>query len=113
MTKLVFYDEQNDILSIHNGFTKDEKFKGNIDVGELVLDVSSRGRIRGIEIMNATKFLKEFDLRKEILKDIVDANFNASIRPNSIILTISIKAKNIENEIPAKIAVPMETPSYG
>lgn len=111
MDKLVFYDKENDILSIHKGFSRDEKFKGNIDVGELILDVSSKGRIRGIEIINARKFLEEFDVNKKILENLIDANFNALMKPNSIIVTIGLKAKNIKHEIPAKIAVPLEVPT--
>lgn len=111
MTKLVSYDKYNDILAIHKGYSNDEKFKGNIDVGQLVLDVSSKGKIRGIEIINATKFFKEFNITKKILETIIDAHFTASIKPSSIILGITIKAKNIEEEIPAKIAVPLEVPT--
>lgn len=111
MNKLVFYDRENDILSIHNGFSSDEKFKGNIDVGELILDVSTKGRIRGIEIMNATNFFKEFEIGKDALENISDVKFNASIKPNSIIIGIIIKSKNIQSEISAKIAVPLEIPA--
>src|SRR3989338_4042606 len=106
----VYYDKENDILSIHKGFSSDEKFKGNIDVGKLILDVSTQGKIRGIEIMDATKFFKEFNINEEILEDMTNADFNATINPNSIIIGIVIKAKNIANEIPAKIAVHLETP---
>lgn len=111
MTK-VFYDKEHDILSIHKGFTSDENFKGNIDAGKLILDVSTKGRIKGIEIMNATKFLKEFDIGKEILKNLIDANFNDVINPNGIIIGLAFKAKKIEKEIPAKIAVPLEVSKY-
>ncbi len=110
MTKIVSYDKENDILSIHKGFDKDEKFKGNIDVGELVLDVSTRGRVRGIEIMNATEFFKDFDISKKILENLKDANFTASLNPHRIMLGILVKTEN--KEIPAKIAVPLEIPNY-
>jgi len=112
MAKIVSYDKENDILSIHKGFSRDEKFKGNIDVGELILDVSTKGRIKGIEIINATKFFKDFDIGGKILENILDAQFTASLKPNRIMLGIVIKAKNIKKEIPAKIAVPLETPVY-
>ena len=111
MAKIVSYDKEYDILSIHKGFDKNEKFKGNIDVGELILDVSTRGRIRGIEIMNATKFFKDFNIGKRILDNITDAHFTASLNPNRIIVGILIKAKNVKKEIPAKIAVPLEVPA--
>ena len=90
-----------------------EKFKGNIDVGELVLDVSTKGRIRGIEVMNATRFFREFSIEKKMLKNLIDAQFNATIKPNSIILGIVFKARNVKHEIPAKVAVPLEVPVVG
>lgn len=108
MTKVISYDKKYDILTIHKGFDKDETFKGNVDIGDLILDVSTKGKIKGIEIMNATKFFKDFKIKKSILEDISDADFNATLKPNSIILGINIKSK--EKEIPAKIAVPLQNP---
>lgn len=106
--KRFFFDKENDILTIHNGFSSDEKFKGNIDAGEIVFDVSTKGRIRGIEIMKASSFLKEFDISS--LENLSDAEFNASSNPNGIVLGLTMKLKNIKKEIPAKIVVPLERP---
>jgi uncharacterized protein YuzE len=111
MAKNFNYDPENDILSIHKGFSDDEKFKGNIDVGELILDVSTRGRIRGVEIMNATSFFKDFSITSEMLETITNIDFNASINPSRIMLGIVVKSKNVKNEIPAKIAVPLAMPA--
>ncbi len=41
MEKIITYDEENDILAIHKGFNKDEKFDGCIDVGDIILDLST------------------------------------------------------------------------
>ncbi len=101
---------ENDILSVHKGFSSDEKFKGNIDVGDLVLDVSTKGRIVGVEVMNATEFFEDFNIKKEVLENITDIQFNAFIKPARIIVSMAIKAKNIQDKIPAKIAVPLEIP---
>lgn len=109
MVKMLSYDKENDILFIHKGFTPDEKFKGNIDAGELVLDISTKGRVRGIEIMDASHFLKEFKINKVHLENLVDAKFNVTLRPDSIIIGILFVAKNKE-EIPAKIALPLTSP---
>ena len=112
MGKLLSYDKENDILVIHRGFTSDEKFKGNIDVGDIVLDVSTNGKIRGIEVFNASQFLKPFvEKGKEegILGSIIDADFNTKIKPNGIIISLVIKSKN-KSDIPATIAVPLEKP---
>lgn len=105
MSKHIYYDKNNDILAIHKGFTADEKFKGNIDAGSLILDVSTKGRIRGIEIMNATQFFKDLKIDETVLEELVDARFEAKINPNGIIIGITFLAKN--KEIPAKIAVPL------
>ncbi|HLC98411.1 MAG TPA: DUF2283 domain-containing protein [Candidatus Nanoarchaeia archaeon] len=108
MAEHISYDEENDILAVHKGFSSDERFKGNIDAGDLILDVSTKGRVRGIEILNATKFFKEFGIGKEMLENIEHAHFNANLKPDCIILGIVIKAKNVEKEMPAKVAVPLE-----
>lgn len=105
-----FFDQENDILAIHKGFSSDEKFKGNIDAGEIVFDVSTKGRIRGIEIMSASSFLKEFEISEDSLKNLSDAEFNASSNPNGIVLGLTIKTKNARKEIPAKIVIPLARP---
>lgn len=109
MAKLVSYDKENDILVIHNGFSANEKFKGNIDAGDLILDMSTEGRVRGIEVLNATSFFKEFEIGKKALENLCEARFNAVVKPTSILIAIMIKGKNMQ-EMPAKIAVPIEVP---
>lgn len=104
--KLVTYNKKQDILFIPNGFTKNEKFKSNIDIGDLILDVSTKGKIKGIEIMEASKFLGEW-VKKTDLKNLSDATFKAVIKPNSILISICLVSNN--QEIPAKIAVPIKS----
>ena len=101
-----FYDQKNDILAIHKGFETNEGFKGNISIGKLILDVSTKGKIKGIEILDASEFLREFDIKKGILMDINSIDFNATKTPDSIVISLVIKSKN--ESIPAKIAVPIE-----
>jgi len=113
MVEKFFYDKENDILSIHKGFSADEKFKGNIDIGNLILDVSTKGRIRGIEIINVTKLIKNLGgipIEKHMLENINTANFTATINPNGVIIGIVLKPKNLEQEIRTNIAVPLEVP---
>lgn len=52
----VFYDKKNDILAIHKGFAKDERFQENRVAGDLVLDITTHGRIAGIELFNASRY---------------------------------------------------------
>jgi len=106
MAKVVSYDRENDILAVHKGFSVEEKFKGNIDIGDVVLDISTQGRVVGIELINASTFLADFGIKKKMLESMKDASFTASVKPKSILISLAIKA--LGQEIPAKIAVPLE-----
>ena len=107
MKKIISYDKENDILSIHKGFTSDEQFKGNIDLGDIILDVSTKKRVKGIEIMHATNVLQEFHIDQHSLTSLSNADFSATIKPQSIIISIILKVKDGLQDIPVKIAVPL------
>ncbi len=116
MTGRFHYDRENDILAIHKGFSEDERFKGNIDIGNLVLDVSTRGRVRGIEIINVTRFIKTFTgmtIDKSLLNKIDTADFTATMNPNGVMIGIILKPLNEEKEIRTNIAVPLDVPAVG
>lgn len=99
-----FYDETNDILSINKDFKNGEKFKTNIDIGLIVLDLSSQGRIVGLELMNASSIFKKNTF------DITAAKFDADITPKNILIKIFLKTKDSVSILPAIIAVPLERP---
>ncbi|HLD83889.1 MAG TPA: DUF2283 domain-containing protein [archaeon] len=107
MKKRTDYDKENDTLFLHKGFEDGEKFKANIDLGELILDVSTKERVVGIQIFSASYFFKEFDIEKSILENISDATFKVRMTPHGVIIGFVIKATTIKNEIPAKIVVPL------
>ncbi len=95
------YDSENDLLALHKGFSKDEGFKGNFVAGSIVLDVSTKGRVRGIEIMDASSFLK-----KNVMARLTGARFNVIEKSNAIFVKILLKTLN--SEVPAQIMVPLE-----
>ena len=106
--KVVSFDKANDIITAHKGFSSDEKFKGNLVAGDLILDISTRQRVRGLEIMNATDFLKDLGVEKKLMDNLTDATFNSVIKPSGIVITLILKAEKIEREIPLKVTVPVE-----
>lgn len=101
----VVYEKDSDIFFVHNGFNEGEEFKGNIDVGNIVLDMTTKGRICGLEIINASEFFSQFDIDKTILNELSDAKLTSTNKSNSIMLNLMLRTKN--KEIPAKIAVPI------
>ncbi|MCD4759907.1 DUF2283 domain-containing protein [archaeon] len=106
MEKIITYDEENDILAIHKGFNKDEKFDGCIDVGDIILDLSTKGNIRGIEFLNATEILADYKITKEALSNLKKADFLAKGTKHGI--TIRIKFLINKKEIPALISMPIQ-----
>lgn len=103
------YDKKFDIFAVHKGFAKDEKFKGNIDIGNIILDMSTKGKVKGIEILDAHIFLKNFKITKNILENLKEANFQAKTQNNSIMIHLILKSETGQ-ELPASIAIPIETP---
>jgi uncharacterized protein YuzE len=110
------YDRHNDILSIHKGFSEGEKFKGCIEIGDMILDMSTKRRIRGIEILNASDYLQGFfklaGTDKKILENLVKAKFRVTARGNSLMFVLALTGmvKKRQEEIPATIAVPVSRP---
>ena len=104
--KHISYDKEFDILFIHQGFADGEDFLTNIDAGDVVFDVSTKGRIRGLELTNATSFLKRFNITAKTLGDIADADLTASFKKDSITAGLLLKLKDSKKKIPAKIIVP-------
>jgi uncharacterized protein YuzE len=104
MKKHFSYEPRYDILAVHNGFVPGEKFETNAVIGDIVLDISTKGKIVGVEILNATSFLKEF-VSEGFLGDLYDADLDVSQGENSVTLSLILKTK--EQQVPAKIAVPL------
>lgn len=93
--KLISYDVDCDILFVHNGYGLDEKFKGNFDVGDIVLDVSNKGKVRGIEVMNASEYLQ---LNTDILNHLTNFEFQVDQYKNRIGITLVLIADQIKKE---------------
>ena len=110
MTKRFCYHHREDIFAIHNGFSTDEVFKGNLLIGDLVLDVSTKGRVRGIELLNATAFFSDFGIAEETLQHLTNAELKTLEKDGGFFLTIILRTSNDSFSIPVKIAVPLEAP---
>ncbi|MFH1638154.1 MAG: DUF2283 domain-containing protein [Candidatus Woesearchaeota archaeon] len=101
--KHISYDKEGDILALHKGFGEDESFEGNLDSGDIILDISTKKQVRGIEIMNASTLLRGFNISKETLSAIDKAELKTSESPSGI--TVSLKLISKGTIIPAKFAV--------
>ncbi len=93
---------ENDILALHKGFDAGERFRTNIVAGDVILDLSTRDRVRGLEILNAAEFLTSLGLPEKAKLESLD--FDA--RTTTTVIYLKLRLKTAHREIPAMIAVP-------
>lgn len=95
------YDEKNDILYIY----QKGKFKGNVEIGDFVLDIDVNKRVMGIEILNASENLKSLNITKDMLAKVKNASLKTLYKKDSILVGLVLSLpQNIEK--PAMIALP-------
>lgn len=101
------YDKENNDLFL---FNPKSKSKGSIELGDLILDYSPRKEIVGIQIMHASRFIKELttdnnsETIREILNNLKLCKVDIRIRNNLSIIKIYLFSKN--NEIATVLSVP-------
>jgi uncharacterized protein YuzE len=96
------YDMRNDSLYI---YTKGKKYKGSLDLEDIIIDISEDGEIIGIEILDASKKFKipKYDLKNivsfksiiEITKDIIKINMKIAVLRRNKKVEKSIIAKGL------------------
>jgi len=92
------YDIENDILFIHR---KDVKTKGSVEImgGDIIMDFSKDKEVVGLEIMNASEFLKNFNITKNMLSQALAGDIKIVQQRSVLFITIILKMpKNIEKE---------------
>lgn len=80
------YNKTEDILVVGK-HKKYRKVKASIDMGEVLLDVSTRGSIIGIEILNAST---NIGISKESLLKIKDVSFNVRCCPDFTVVQVGL-----------------------
>ena len=99
------YDKENDDLFL---FSSKSKSKASVELGDMVIDFNSKKEFAGIQIMNASKFIK--DLTSETLSNIRNLlnkleKCEIEIKPRNNILIIKIYLFSEQKEISPVITV--------
>ncbi|MEE8358115.1 MAG: DUF2283 domain-containing protein [Candidatus Hydrothermarchaeales archaeon] len=97
------YDVDNDDLFL---FDKKGHSKGSVEFGDLIFDFDKTSKIVGIEIMNATKFLKKLSKEtdtEEMLLTLKKCIVEQSLNNNYIIFIIYFFSKGVEVKVPMTI----------
>ncbi len=100
------YDKDNDDLFL---FNPKSKSKGSVELGDLVLDYNTKKELVGVQLMNASKFIKEFigenvSTIKEHLNNLKECKIDVKPKGNLLIIKIFLIGK--PKELAPVISVP-------
>ena len=103
MEKNFDYDELTDSLIISNR-TEQDIVKENFMFDDIVLSLTKEGKISGIEILDASNYLREVGMNPEILQNIKNVELKIVQKRDSVVIMFDINSiigsKMQENKIP-------------
>ncbi len=85
------YDQENDDLFM---FNPESKSKGSIEFGDLVLDFNKKKELVGIQMMNASKFLKEILDEEVDLGSLEECKVEIKVQNNLLLIKIGLFTKS-------------------
>jgi uncharacterized protein YuzE len=100
------YDKKNDDLFI---YSVKSKSKGSVELGDVVLDFNTKKELVGIQLINASKFLKDVcdqtgsDI-KNLLGNLTECKLEEKTRNRLLIIKLYLNSKT--KEITPIISIP-------
>ena len=97
------YDDFSDSFLISTK-RKNDKVKGSALIGNLVIDISTDGRVVGLEIRHFSEWLKKMKIDRNIC-NIKSADLNVTYKPESLMIFVYIKfmdsqEREVEERVP-------------
>lgn len=93
------YDDVSDSLIISRKQTN-EKVQGSAEIGNLILDFTSEGKIVSVEFQNISKFLDMMDLNPKILSELEGADLIVQKQKGAISLFAILKTPTLKQSLP-------------
>lgn len=99
--------KSDDNLFLYNPKSKS---KGSVELGDLILDYNNKKELVGIQIMNASKLIKEMvdkkDSRiiKEVLNNLMECKLDIKVKNNLLIIKVYLLSES--KELSLIISVP-------
>ncbi len=106
----VDYDKDADDLFLYS----EEKSKGSVEIGDLVLDFDRKRKLVGVEILNATNFLVDCvangkEISKEFLSSLIKCEVKIEQKNNFLFIKMLLIGKNAQGK-KAQITCTIPTP---
>jgi len=96
------YDDFIDSIVISSK-KKTDRVRGSVKIGDIILDLTSRGKVVGLEIKKFSAFLKSFKIQESI-QGITSVDMSVTYKPDGIIIFIYVKFKKEEERLPIYIS---------
>ena len=101
------YDHENDNLFLYD---PNSKSKASIEIDDFIIDFNSKKEVSGIEMLNATSFLKGLDVdgvevSKEMLNEIEDCKIDIIPKNNFFVVKFVLMFKS-KKQLTTPIFVP-------
>ena len=101
------YDKENDDLFL---FNPKSKSKGSVEIGDLILDYNNKKECVGLQIMNASKIIKDMLSKEDAasVKEVLDnlEECRVDIKPKNNLLIIKVYLNSRAKKIAPVISVP-------
>jgi len=99
MIKNFDYDKHTDSLIISRK-QEGEQVQGSAEVGNLILDFTSDGKIINVEFQGISQFLESMKINPNILNELESVNLNVQKQKGAISLFVILKTPKIEQPLP-------------
>lgn len=93
------YDENSDSLIITKK-QDNEKVHGSAEIGNLILDFTSDGKIISIEVQSISKFLEMMNINPEMLNELTEADLTVQKQKDAVLLFAVLKTPKLVQPLP-------------
>ena len=93
------YDSISDSLIISKK-QANERVQGSAEIGNLILDFTSDGKIVNIEFQNISKFLELIDVNPKILNELTEVNLIVQEQKGAVSFFAILKTPTIKQSLP-------------
>ncbi|VVB83853.1 Uncharacterised protein [uncultured archaeon] len=82
---------------------ENENVKGRFSLGNFIFSLTGRGKIIGIQVLNVSEVLPEYNINPNLLKEIKDINLITAQKEGCLVIALIFTFKNQQ----AKISIPL------
>ena len=106
------YDDISDSLIISRK-QADEKVQGSAEIGNLILDFTSNGKIVNVELQHISKFLEIMNVNPNILNELTAVDLIVQKQKGAVFLLAVLKTPTLTQPLPlATIPVTKQLASF-